>query len=240
MLPIDPLTLGSILTLAAAGATSTCQAPKPTEINVIPSTAPVEYDLSQPLASLQKVQIDTVNPYGYNNITHTKGFMKGLISMQPKVKVDYKVIPSRGTVCLWYETINLEIKIEPLIVIAKEVSEDPCSYKAVREHELKHVNADRKIVNKYSKIMGQKIYDGLKTRGFSVGPIPTEHAQSVVDRMHKTVAQLVELEYKKMEIERTEVQQAIDSHEEYERVRGLCPQTSEHLSGHRGHGRARR
>ena len=128
--------------------------------------------------------------------------------------------------CIWYDKIDLKIEISPEIVIAKEVAEDPCRYKVTKEHELKHVMVDRKIVNKYAKTMGQKLFDGLKSRGFMVGPVKAERAQAVAQRMQETVGQLIEWEYKKMEIERAEKQQAVDSLEEYERVGNACKGTA--------------
>lgn len=220
----DPATVMGILTLAAFEPNSVCQIPQPAQINVIPSAAPVEYDLSQSREQLQSQKIDTINPYGFDTQSHTNGFMKGTITMRPHVKLDYKTVFNGRAVCIWYEKIDLKIAIDPAIVIAKEVAEDNCMYAAVKEHELKHVNVDRKIVNKYAKTMGRKIFDGLQSRGFIVGPVSVEQAQDVAQRMQSTVSQLIELEYKKLEIDRAESQQAVDSLEEYTRVSNLCPQ----------------
>ena len=82
--------------------------------------------------------------------------------------------------------------------------------------------------------MGQKIYDGLKSRGFNIGPVNPQDANDIAKRMHETVAQLIELEFKKMEIERTEKQQAVDTLEEYERVSAQC-RGSRAIGASRGH-----
>ena len=236
---VEPVVALSLLTLASAEPTAVCQMPKPAEIRVIPKTQAVKYDLTQTRAELQGYTMDTVNPYGFDSNSHTNGFMRGLITMQPFVKLDYKNVLGNRAVCIWYDTIELKIEIDPLIVIAKEVAEDPCEFEVVKEHELKHVMVDRKIVNKYARSMSRKVHEGLKARGFLVGPVRGEDAQKVAERMQETVGQLVELEYKKMEIERTERQQAIDSLEEYERVGSIC-KTATGASrgrGYRGYGR---
>lgn len=220
--------------MAASDAKSLCQMPKPTEINVSPRTEEVTYDYSKPRDALQDVAIDTVDPYGFDQKTHTNGYMKGLITMEPRVKMDYKHIPKYDAVCIWYDVIDLKIEIDPEIVIAKEIAENPCKLSAVKKHELQHVKVDRQIVNKYGASMGQKIYDGLKQRGFMVGPIRAEHAQDVVKKMQMTVGRLVELEYRKMEIERQERQQAVDNLDEYERVNKIvnaCPDRKSRTSG---------
>jgi len=230
---IEPITMLGLLTLASAEPSAVCHMPKPAEIRVIPKTSAVKYDITQTRDEIQRYNIDTINPYGFDSNSHTNGFMRGIIRMQPFVKLDYKNVLGNRALCIWYDTIELRIEIEPEIVIAKEVAEDPCQYRAVKEHELKHVMADRKIVNKYARSMSRKVYQGLKSRGFMVGPILGEDAQKVADRMQETVGQLVELEYKKMEIERAEKQQAIDSLEEYQRVSAICDKSTSASRGRR-------
>ncbi|MFK7840097.1 MAG: hypothetical protein AB8B83_07170 [Bdellovibrionales bacterium] len=233
----DPLVALGLLTLASTDPSSICQLPKPVEIKVLPKTEPVKYDFTQTRAELQKYDIDTINPYGFDANSHTNGFMRGLIKMQPFVKLDYKGVYNNRAVCIWYETIELNIEIRPEIVIAKEIAEDPCRFKAVKQHELKHVMVDRKIVNKYAKTMGKKVFTGLKSRGFVVGPVAVENAEAVVKRMQDTVGQLVELEYKKMGIERAEKQQEVDSLEEYEYVNSKCTGTRTNASRRRSSNR---
>ncbi|NCT40953.1 MAG: hypothetical protein GW778_04750 [Alphaproteobacteria bacterium] len=219
---LEPIAALGLLTLASSNPSTICKMPGPAQIRVMPKTAPVKYDLTQTREQLQAYTIDTVSPYGFDTNSHTDGFMRGRIGMRPIVKLNYEYVYNNKAVCIWYENVELRIEIDPEIVIAKEVAEDPCQFKAVKEHELKHVMVDRKIVNKYAKTMGKKVHDGLKSRGFLVGPVPAKDAQNVINRMQQTVGQLVELEYKKMNIERAELQQGVDSLEEYQRVSAIC------------------
>ncbi|MFP4387258.1 MAG: hypothetical protein ACLFRA_08670 [Alphaproteobacteria bacterium] len=85
------------------------------------------------------------------------------------------------------------------------------------------MRVDREIVNKYANSMGKNVYNALKSRGFSVGPLPVERMDEVRSKMQRVVQQVLELEYKKLGIERQERQRAVDSLEEYERVDALCP-----------------
>jgi hypothetical protein len=218
----DPLTLGSLLILAANQA-PTCTIPAPARINVTPKTAEVKIDSSRNMESIAQEQVDTINPYGYDKVSHTSAFMHGELKMMPRIDVEYKYIPEYSAVCLWYKSVDIIIEIDPSIVIAKEVYADPCMRKHVLGHEMKHVKVDRQIVNKYAQIMGKKVFDGLQARGFVAGPIKGEHGQATMDRMHQTVKQIVELEYRKMSIERQELQQGVDSLDEYESVSAACP-----------------
>lgn len=218
----DPLSAGALL-IMAANQPDICPAPPPAKINVRPRTKDIVYDTGRTMAQIQGTKIDTIDPYGFHGVTMTQGFMEGQIKMEPTVELDYKYIPQYQAMCIWYKSIDIEIEIDPKIVLAKEVAADRCMKAAVLEHEMKHVKADRQIVNKYAKSMGTEVYNALAQRGFKVGPIRAEHGQETADKMHKVVYQILEHEYKKMDLERTEVQRAVDNLQEYERVNALCP-----------------
>ncbi len=206
-----------------------CEMPNPVEINVVPKTKDVRFDFTQTIADIQGNQVDTINPYGFHQSTRTQGFMKGAISIRPSIKLggeEFRSAQGSG-ICLWYEVIQLNIEIDPQIVIAKEVYDDPCTRKAVLDHEMKHVYADREIVNKYASVMGKRVYEALKQRGFTVGPIPASSQKNVTNRMHETVIQVIKKEQRRMELDREDLQGEIDSIEEYNRVSALCEKPTE-------------
>ena len=128
-----------------------------------------------------------------------------------------------GYACIWYDSIDVELNIDPEIVIAKELYYDSCMRKSIIEHELKHVRVDREVVNKYAQTIGKRLFEALKARGFSVGPIKEERLLEVRSKMQRVVNQILELEYKKMNIERRERQLEVDSLEEYDSVDDKCP-----------------
>lgn len=222
MLPLDPLTASSLLILAASGP-SACPVPPPSKLNVIPSTAELKFDTGQTLAELQNYSMDTVDPYGFHGMSVTQAFMKGSIVPGYKVKIGHLFSPKYNAYCLWYEEITVNIDIDPTIVIAKELYADPCMRKAIIGHESKHVKVDRVIVNEYAKTIGQKLYDELSARGFSAGPIPAEYGEDTVKKMQRIVQQILDHEFKKMELDRMDRQRAVDSLEEYNSVDAKCP-----------------
>jgi hypothetical protein len=221
MFGIDPITLSSLLILA--GNTAQCPAHDPTKIDVIPHTAKVKYDYSQSLEQIQAYQTDTIDPYAFHGKTITQGFMKGQIELRHKLTFGTLTNQSRGYGCLWYDTIRIELDIDPEIVIAKELYQDRCMRDSIIDHELKHVRVDRAIVNKYAHSIGSRVYKALKTRGFSVGPFDIDRMEEVQGKMQRVVSQILELEYKKLGIERQEKQRDVDSLEEYEDVDSKCP-----------------
>ena len=218
----DPLTIGSLLILASAQS-SPCVMPKPTDISAVPSTKEITWDYSKTVADIQGVKMDTVNPYAFSGATFTEGYMNGSIKMTPHVKLAYQTLPEYNAACIWYDSIDIDMQIDPTIVIPKEVHEDSCMGPAVAQHELKHIKVDREMVNKYIAVMGQKVYDGLSDRGFIAGPVPMDQLQPTIARMQDTVNQIVCQEYKRMDLDRIDAQRAVDSVQEYRRVQAMCP-----------------
>jgi hypothetical protein len=218
----DPLIPTTLLVLAAAPG-NLCALPKPTDITVTPTTKEIKYDYSKSLEDLKEVQLDTIDPHSFNGIPMTQGYMRGAIKLVPHVKLGYETISKYNAACVWYDSINISIEIDPTITIAKEVHRDSCMNEAVAEHEMKHIMVDRKMVNKYSQIIGREVYSELQDRGFIAGPMQADAMQSIIDRMQNTVLQIVEHEYKKMDLEREEEQRKVDNIKEYNRVSAECP-----------------
>lgn len=229
MIGLDPLTLSSMLVLVSQ--TNICPKQEPTKINIVPKTEEVKYDYSQSLREIQKYTTDTVDPYGFHGQTITQGFMRGSIELQQKIKFGQASIPRYDAACVWYDEITIELKIDPTIVIASELYKDRCMRKAIIDHELKHVRVDREVVNKYAKTMGKKLYTALQSRGFTAGPVRIERMQEIADKMARVVKQVLELEYKKMGIERQERQRAVDTLEEYQSVDKKCPSFQKQKEG---------
>lgn len=221
MFGIDPLTVSSLLILASQNIA--CPKHEPTKINIVPRTSEVQYDYSQSLRQLQTYKTDTVDPYGFHGKTVTQGFMKGQIQLRHSIKFGQSRSEHYNAGCVWYDEIRVELNIDPTIVIAKELYRDRCMKKAIVDHEIIHVKVDRRIVNKFAKSMGKKLFAALKSRGFSVGPIKATRISEVQNKMQTVVGQILELEYKKLGIERQEMQREVDSREEYDSVDDKCP-----------------
>ncbi len=221
MFGFDPITVSSLLILA--GQSLSCPTHNATNINVIPRTEAVKYDSSMTLKEIQGQRVDTVDPYSFHGKTVTQAYMSGRIGLEQKVRLEQSVFSRSNAACIWYKTIDVNLYIEPTIVIAKEIYMDPCMRKAVIGHELKHVRVDREIVNKYARLIGQKLMKELKSRGFEAGPFDAARTNEVSAKMQRVVAQILELEYQKLGIERQERQREVDSLEEYESVDDKCP-----------------
>ncbi len=205
-----------------------CEPDEKTKININPRTSDVEYDYTRDLKDIQKTKTDTVDPYGIHSNSITQGFMEGQISMKRAVDLDYKLVNKGKDVCMWYKSIDIDVHIIPKIVIAKEIKRNKCMYKAVLEHEKKHVHVDRMVVNEASKTIGLGLYELLTTKGFAFGPVPREKAQIYANAMVKLIMDTTQKRYEDMTKVRSERQGAVDSLEEYQRVSALCPNFYKH------------
>ncbi len=221
MIGVDPVTLASMVVLA--GYKPECPAHDPTQINITPISEKVKYDKSQSLKELQRYDTDTIDPYSFHGQSITQAFMKGSVGMGYNIEFSTSTSSRSGVSCMWYKTINVEIKVDPTIVVAKEIYHDPCMRKAVIGHELKHVKVDREVVNKYAKSIGKKLMKELKSRGFTAGPFDSTRTAEVKAKMLRVVSQIIDLENEKMSLERRERQMQVDTLEEYESVDDKCP-----------------
>ncbi len=221
MIGIDPITITSMVVLA--GYKPECPIHEPTKINITPVSEKIKYDVSQSLKDLQQYDLDTVDPYGFHGKSITRAFMNGSVGLSYEMNFASQSIPEYNISCQWYDQINVKIEVAPTIVVAKEIYHDPCMRNAVIGHELKHVQVDRVIVNKYAKIIGQKLFTELKSRGFTAGPFASERAEEVREKMMHVVSQIIGLEQEKMNLERREKQREVDTIEEYESVDDKCP-----------------
>lgn len=220
--------LGCIFTLIAVPSLA-CEMPRPVKINIIPVTEKVSFDYTQTLAQIQGRATDSPNPYGFHTPSYTQGFMLGDIMLEPSVKLGGYTIPSKNQGCLWFDEINVNVKISPQIVIGKEVYDDECTRESVYEHEMKHVHVDRVLVNEFAQILGKRVYEQLKRRGFESGPFPVNQKKAVTKNMQNAVFDLVKEEYAWMIEERGRAQSGVDNIKEYERVRNECPESQKRL-----------
>ncbi len=197
----------------------TKQAPK---INVIPSNSHVRYDFSKTKAQLNTVDVDTVSPYGPNHKTYVSGLMSGSIEMKSQVAFAQETYPRRQQGCLYVQSVDVKIHIDPTIFVASEYPKGSCMHNAVLTHEYKHVREDQLIVNKYSNIIGRVLADVVNSRGAAFGPYETARIPHVQQNVQNSFAEVIKKYNQKMNEERQRRQQGIDSLEEYQSIGKRC------------------
>lgn len=199
-----------------------CQLKKSPEIHVTASDTSLKIDNSKTRAQLDQFEIDTISPYGKSVQSHVGGLMSGEIKTTSNLSLMSETFPAINTACLMIHKINVKINIDPTIYIAREYKPSGCMYKAIMEHEKKHVQVDRMIINKYTALIVKALDTYFKGIGYKNGPMPVQSLelgqQQLVDANNKIVTGYAE----KMNAERKNLQQQVDSLEEYDRVTALC------------------
>ncbi len=198
-----------------------CKPSSYAKIQVKTSTDEILWDYSKSEKDLNKFKIDTVNPYGKNVITDVGGLMQGGIMMQEQMRFSTLTSSRVQQICYWYDEIVVTLHIKPTIFIAREFPRGSCKHNAIREHELKHVEVDREIVNKYAGLLGKSVQE-IANRKTIYGPYHVAQSKEVEAFLKGQLTAALKRYSSEMDDERKERQQQIDSLAEYERVNKMC------------------
>ena len=206
-------------------AASACNYAINPQVNVVSTTDRIQYDFSKSHKDLQNFHIDTLSPYDRGVHTTVGGLMSGDISVKSKMKVSWQQATVRGQdgrdQCIWVDQVDIGLRIDPVVYIASEYPRNSCRHKAVMEHEMKHIAADRKIIAKYSGLIRQQVIYDIKRLG-AVGPLSKGELASYQTKMGDFIEKSIAGISEKMYAERNQEQQKIDNLKEYERVQSKC------------------
>jgi hypothetical protein len=218
MFGLDLTIAGSLLIMA--GNTVACTVPRPPNIIVNPVTNAIQYEYMMTSEELNKYTTSTVSPYA-PNVDSTTG---GLRHDRPKITTEIQWgrmdDSSRGLSCLWYDTIRVTIELSPKIYIARDKQFRRCKQEII-DHEVRHVDVDRQVINKYSQAIGLAVKNAVDKVG-AMGPYnqhEIEHIQNnLVSHIHAAINSQKLLLFQEMSREQAKV----DSLEEYERISRKC------------------
>lgn len=206
---------------SSAWAVQTCPSKPRGKVNIIWSSDAVKYNFSKSQHEMDRMEIDTENPYDRSVKTHVGGLMSGGIGLKSEINVATLTYPRSKVTCQWVGSMDIEIAIDPTIYIAREHKKGSCKHNAILEHEMKHVHVDREIVKKYAPAI-KAFMERAMVRVGMVGPKPENRASLFQDKIVDFMDGQLKIISQKMYDERRVKQQAIDSLEEYERVSNLC------------------
>ena len=213
---------GAVLMFSGiAQSDSWCKSVQAPHIHVKTDTDSVRYDYSKSEKQLNNFNIDTVNPYGDNVITDVGGLMEGRINMGQRMKYGTLTNTHTNEICYWYTEITVTLHISPTIYVANEFPKGTCKHNAILGHEHQHVMIDREIVNKYASQIGKALYEEVNARGV-YGPVSVNKRAQLEATLKNRMEKLLTTYSDKMNAERRQRQQALDSLNEYERVNKVC------------------
>lgn len=198
-----------------------CKAQQMNSVSVTWDTERIEISQAKTQAELSQLQVDTKSPYAGHIQTHVGGLMSGEVEIKSNFQFSMTRYPAQKKACIWFDQINVELKIDPTIYIASEFPKGTCKYDAILEHELKHIVVDRQLVEKYAPILQKRLQMASEKVGV-VGPKEdTElkvYQQKMQDYMEEAAAPVINALY----AERSKNQQAVDNIHEYNRVNEVC------------------
>ncbi len=209
------------LPVLASSSSNWCRVVRPPQVSIKTDTDKINWVFNVAQRDLNKFDVDTINPYGNSIHTDVGGLMKGGITMVQTMRFNTVTHNGIKQSCLFYDSVKVQLKIEPSIYIAREYPPGSCKHNAIKEHELKHINTDRMIVNKYANLIGKAIKAEIDARSL-YGPVSIAQEESIRQLMRSRMEGILRKINQKMEDERRTRQQAIDNINEYERVNNLC------------------
>ena len=95
-------------------------------------------------------------------------------------------------------------------------------HSAVLTHEMKHVNEDQYVVNKYINEIGKALSRAVEVKGSSYGPYKYDRMVEIQEEVQEVLHDEVRYMNTVLNKERQQRQQAIDSLEEYESIGIKC------------------
>ena len=200
-----------------------CQVPRAPQISISPATKEIEYDFTKTENELGEFQTNTVNPYGASADTATGGIRHDKPEMSIQVKVGYQEYPGAKLVCLWYDSVNIGIQLQPKIYIASDLDGGETCHAAVMEHEKTHVKVDREVMNNFAVDIGQSISEAVNATA-AIGPFPISELQAVQEQMTEQIKSTMKARQFVMNQEMNRRQGEVDSLAEYERISAICNQ----------------
>ena len=198
-----------------------CKLSKPPQVVIKTDTDKINWFFNYSQAQLNNFDVDTINPYGNSIHTDVGGLMKGGINMTQTMRFNTITHKGLNQSCVFYDIVRVDFKIEPNIYIAREYPPGSCKHNAIKGHELKHINIDRLIVNKYAALAGRTIKAEIDKRAL-YGPVSIAQEDQMAKLMQGRMELILRTLNKQMEDERRTRQQAVDNLQEYERVNNLC------------------
>lgn len=213
------LAMKAALILAAASGEA-CTVRKAPSITVKIETEEIDYDYSHTAAALGLMKTDSVSPYSPGADTVSGGLREDHPEIRSQVGWELMSEPYRKIGCLSYDKIDIVIHLDPKIYVAKEFNSGACR-EAILQHERRHVEVDRKVMNKYGASIGQAVQAAVNSAG-ALGPFKLEDQEKMKALSSSHIESAINTQKLLMEQEMRRLQGQVDSLEEYKRVSAQC------------------
>lgn len=155
------------------------------------------------------------------------GLMRGTVSLQHNVIFGVATNKVTGYSCAWVQQIDVRLHMDPVIYVAKDLQQKDCWHREVYAHELKHVDADRALLQKYAVLMT----DGLgmafaRPQDYMTAELPPHDREARQEAMRELAARPLKVMFDAMLAERPERHREVDEPNEIARVMKTCKGTA--------------
>jgi hypothetical protein len=166
-----------------------------------------------------KIKIPAPQIYHLTLDSVMSGQMVALHDTKMRQSTDQKT----GATCLGLTRITVTLRMRPVIYMASEFRKTECQYKALLEHEMKHVKTDDDLMTEYT----QRIREGLQfafngDADSLVGPVPLTEIGDAKRLLAAHVAGSVNSLFNMMMQERIARQHQVDTLNEYALLTNAC------------------
>jgi hypothetical protein len=198
-------------------APATCNEYRPAEIDVKPLYEEVQYDHTRPMLKIREMA--DAGQEGAHHETWPVGLAAGQIYLKVTNDIFKLRSPYDPTTCGQIKATHVEIGFtNNVIYIAKELPKRSCPYKTVLEHEERHKQVDRELLEEYTEKAKEFFAKGASDIGMMRHP-----AGAAIDmQVNEYMDDAIEHFSRELDGERKRRQKEVDSPEEYERVEKAC------------------
>jgi hypothetical protein len=202
---------------ARAASSIGCSDYAPAVIEIRPQFGAVDYDTGQPMLKIRALAEAGVS--GTQSESWPVGLSVGEFYLNITKDVFKIRSPYDPSTCGQVKALHVDIGFQKnVIYIAREFPKRSCPYRIIEEHEEKHKDVDRELLNEYADKAKVFFTDTAKkigmVRGGSGAAIDGEIGDEITQAMDQFTGDI--------EAERRRRQKEVDSNEEYARVSASC------------------
>lgn len=192
------------------------------EIVIRATSSEPRFNFKMKRDELQKFQGNAdIPPAAIYHIT-IHAMSTGHMQMMTKPAFVTKAV-GKNDVCIFPQTVDVHIHIDPVIYMARELRDDACEYREYMLHELQHVEEDKRLVEDYKEIILRNMDFAFPAASdYAVGPVPRSLLKEAQAELSANIQGAMQSTFDSMMRERTERQRAIDSTGEYMRLSVAC------------------
>lgn len=205
----------------AAGCEQPAKAPS-IRIEVLANQPNIDHQRSR--LELKQFDIATISPFGSERNVHVNGLMRGAITVETNMAIAWQHSAMGEDNCFWYDHISVNLKLMPVIYIAREIIKDTCLYNEVLRHEYKHYDVDYTTAKDYQLIFQHELERFIRQTGV-IGPYPINSREQAKTELSTRLERTIHAINNRLKAERLKRQALIDTREEYERVARACANT---------------